>query len=77
MQTVMDLLDTGYDVTVLTDGTSSRNPHDARLAFDQMRAWGASVVTSESLLFRLMRTAEQPAFRTISAMVKDGIPYIH
>lgn len=77
MQTVMDLLHTGYDVTVLADGTSSRHPHDAKLAFEQMKAWGASIITSEALLFRLMKTAEHENFRAISTMVKDSIPYIH
>lgn len=73
----MDLLFDGYEVTLLADGTSSRHPHDAILAFEQMSRWGATVVTSESLLFRLMRSANHEKFRSISALVKENIPYTH
>lgn len=77
LQTVADLIDGGYEVTVLADGTSAQQAHDVQLAFEQMRHWGASVVTSESLLFRLMRTAGHEQFRKVSALVKDRIPYAH
>lgn len=77
LQTVADLLDDGYEVTVLADGTSAQQPHDVQFAFELMRQWGAFVATSESLLFRLLRTASHEQFRTISALVKDRIPYAH
>lgn len=77
LQTVADLLDGGYEVTVLADGTSAQQPHDVQLAFGLMQQWGASIATSESLLFRLVRTASHEQFRNISALVKDRIPYAH
>lgn len=55
MQTVLDLLDRGYDVHVLADGVSSANKEEIAIALAAMRQAGARITTSDSCSFQLMR----------------------
>ena len=54
IQTVLDLLDKGYDVHVLADGVSSANKEEVPIALATMRQAGARITTSESCSFQLM-----------------------
>ncbi|MCF8081289.1 MAG: hydrolase [Desulfobacterales bacterium] len=69
-QTALDLLDDGYEVQVLGDAVSSRDPENRTLAFDRMRDAGAIVTSTEAALFELMRKSEGPAFKQILSLVK-------
>lgn len=53
-QTVLDLLDKGYDVHVLADGVSSGNKEEVPIAIAGMRQAGARITTSDSCSFQLM-----------------------
>lgn len=77
LQTVRDLLAAEYNVIVVADGTSAQRPCDVKLAFNQMRSWGATVISSEACLFNLMHSASHEKFRQISALVKDRIEFPH
>jgi len=77
LQTVLDLLAKEYQVMVVADGTSAQREHDVKLAFEQMRNWGASILSSESILFRLMQSADHERFRSISSLVKDHAEFPH
>ncbi|MFH0756295.1 MAG: hydrolase [Bacteroidota bacterium] len=70
LQTVMDLLDGGYDPVVVADCISSRHPEDKTTAIERMRASGAIITTSESVLFELARVAGTEEFKIISRLVK-------
>ena len=70
MQTVLDLLDDGYDVFPVADAISSRSPEDRSLALDRMRVSGATLVSTEMLLFELLRTAKDPRFRALQKLIK-------
>ncbi|ELR14382.1 isochorismatase domain containing protein 2, mitochondrial, putative [Acanthamoeba castellanii str. Neff] len=74
LQTVLDLLEGGYNVHVLADGTSSSRQADRLLALQRFSQAGAYVTTSESALFQLMQSAEHPSFKAISALVKEERP---
>ena len=62
MQTVLDLLDKGYEVYVLADGVSSTNKEEVPIALAEMRQAGARITTSESCAFRLMSNCPSDPF---------------
>lgn len=70
LQTVIDLLDSGYTVFVAADCVSSRKPVDRSMAKSRMRAEGAVYTTAEAILFELCGGAKEPGFKDISAIVK-------
>jgi len=70
LQTVFDALEQGYQVFVLEDTLSSRNPSDMTTALRLLRHQGAIVTTAESYLFMLMRSADHPAFRQIAKLIR-------
>ena len=74
---MLELLERDYQVMVVADGTSAQREYDVKLAFEQMRSWGASILSSESVLFRLMQSADHECFRNISSLVKDHIEFPH
>ena len=69
-QTALDLLTRGCRVDVIADAVSSRTALDKAVALERMRGAGANVVSTEMVLFELLRTAEAPEFRQILALVK-------
>lgn len=71
-QTTLDLLDAGYEVCLLADAVSSRDPEQKRIALERVRAAGATVATVEMLIYELMRDARDPAFRELLQLVKDA-----
>jgi isochorismate hydrolase len=70
LQTVRDLLKNGYTPVVVQDAISSRNQLDHTSALQEMRALGARITTTETLLFELMQDAKHPHFKAISALIK-------
>ncbi len=70
LQTVIDLLEAGYQPVVVHDCVSSRHRLDMDVALERMRREGAVITTVESLLFELTRTAGTDLFKGISALVK-------
>lgn len=70
MQTALDLLDNGMQPVIIADATGSRNAYDRKQAIRRMRRAGAVVTTVEAILFELCRSSKDPAFKTISNLVK-------
>jgi len=70
LQTVVDLVASGYTPVVVEDCISSRNPGDKRVAIHRMRAEGAVITTCESILFELIRVSGTDEFKAISRLVK-------
>lgn len=69
-QTVVDLLDGGFAVDVVSDAVGSRIATNKTVGLDRMRAHGATISSTEMLLFEWMQSAEHLAFRDIQSVVK-------
>ena len=70
LQTAFDALKLGYEVTLVEDCTDSRHVSDRAAGIALMRENGVQIVTSEMLLFQLMRDSRHSAFKTISKLVR-------
>lgn len=70
LQTVLDLLDDGYQPVIVGDCVSSRKLDDKEMALLRMRQEGAIVTSYESILFELARVSGTDTFRAISRLVK-------
>jgi nicotinamidase-related amidase len=73
-QTALDLIDMGFAVQVAADAVASRSTHDWAFALRRLAAAGAIITTTEAVLFEWLETADAPAFKAISALVKDFAP---
>ena len=71
MQTVLDLLEMGKEVHVITDAVSSQRPHDRTVAMQRMQSSGAVLTTSEAALFDLLGDSGRPHFKASSALIKQ------
>ena len=69
-QTVLDLLENGFQANVAADATSSRKAKDYEVALARMRQHGAEITTSEAMLFELMNVCGTDIFKQISKIVK-------
>ena len=69
-QTAVDLLRNGYEVFVVADAVSSRTADNKAIGIKTIRHEGAKILSTEAVLFALMRTAEHPKFRDIAKLVK-------
>lgn len=69
-QTVVDLLDGGFAVDVVSDAVGSRIATNKTVGLDRMRDHGATISSTEMLLFEWMQSAEHLAFRDIQSVVK-------
>jgi len=70
LQTAFDLLAAGYQVFLAADAVGSRRQLDWKIALDRLAAAGATIVTTESVLFEWCETAEAPEFKQFVAIVK-------
>lgn len=70
LQTVLDLIGSGYKPVVVADCISSRKAEDKKIALERMRSEGAVITTCESILFELTRVAGTDEFRAISRLIK-------
>ena len=70
LQTVIDLIDSGYRPVVVADCISSRNGEDKRISLERMQVEGAVITSCESILFELARVAGTDEFKVISGLVK-------
>ncbi len=69
-QTAMALARAGYEVQVVSDCVSSREPENKAAALSRMGAAGISPTTAETALFELLKVAQGDKFKQISNIVK-------
>lgn len=70
-QTVADLLASDRQAHVALDAISSRTEGDREIGVRRMRAAGMTPSGVELALFELLETSTHPAFKEISALVRD------
>jgi nicotinamidase-related amidase len=64
-QTVLDLIDNGYSVQVVSDAVSSRTKENSDIALAAMKSAGAHLTSAEMVLFELVRSAGDARFKKI------------
>ena len=69
-QTALELLADGYEVQVVSDAVSSRDPANKALALRRMETEGAKLTGTEMVLFELLGDAKDPAFKSVLQVVK-------
>lgn len=70
LQTAYDLLSLGYRVFIAADAVGSRRHLDWQIAMDRLSAAGATLITTESILFEWCESAESSVFKQFVAIVK-------
>lgn len=70
LQTCIDLKEKGYNPILVTDCIGSRKKSNVELTKLRAVQEGITLVSTESLLFELMRGAKHPAFREISQLIR-------
>ena len=68
-QTVIDCLQIGFEVIVISDAMSSRNRLDHEIALKRMTKSGAILTTTESIIFELCKTADRKEFKEIRNII--------
>ncbi len=69
LQTVMGLME-DFDVHVVTDACTSRTERNRDAAYDRLAAEGASLVTTEMVLFEWLHSAEHEHFKAVQRLIK-------
>jgi len=70
LQTSLDLLARGFEVFLLSDCITSRNPENKQAALSRLIQAGAIHSTLEMALFEMMRTADSPQFKAIQNLIR-------
>lgn len=70
LQTVIDLLDTGYHVHLVKDAVMSRRKENWQVGVDAATLAGAVISSTETALFQLLRVAGSEEFKKLSKLVR-------
>ena len=68
-QTVLDCLQKGFEVILISDSMGSRNRVDHEIALQRMTQSGAILTTTESIIFELCKTADREEFKEIRNII--------
>lgn len=69
-QTSLDLLNSGYELQVVTDCVSSRKKENKEVGIRRIVQAGGAETTTEMIIFELMKAAEGEAFKKMVKVVK-------
>ncbi|KAL7648840.1 UNVERIFIED_CONTAM: hypothetical protein RMT77_000759 [Armadillidium vulgare] len=72
--TALDLIEQNIDVHVVVDAVSSRSMMDRLYAFDRMKASGAFLTTSESVILGLAGGSHHPKFKELQKIIWESAP---
>ena len=70
-QTVLELLEKGYNVLVISDAMGSRNNSDHEISLQRMLYKGAIITTTESIIFEICKTSDRKEFKEIRNIIKN------
>lgn len=71
LQSAKDLLHEGFEVIVLSDGTSACSSHNFLSALDELRQMGARVTTAETIVYELLADANHKDYPTILEWIRE------
>ncbi|WP_320674626.1 isochorismatase family protein [Prochlorococcus sp. MIT 1341] len=71
LQTVLDLIEQDFNVFVVADAIASRNNVDKEFALTRAMSQGASLTTTESILFEICNNSIRPEFKELSTIIKE------
>lgn len=69
-QTALDLLRQGFEVHLITDCITSRDPKSKKVALKRLIQAGAIPSNLEMALFELMRSADAPQFKAVQNLIR-------
>lgn len=70
LQTAIDLIQKEYEVHVVADGVCSRRKLDWEIALRWMERGGAMIVTTEIIVFQLLKEAGTEEFKRLSKLLR-------
>lgn len=70
MQTALNLLTQKLDVSIVVDAVGSRHALDKQIALERLKQAGARLITLEMLAFEWLKSAQNPHFKEVLALVK-------
>lgn len=70
LQTVFDLLNNSYEVFVVKDACGSKSQENKIMALDRLKNAGAQIVSTEMVLFELLRSSKHPKFKEVQTLIK-------
>jgi nicotinamidase-related amidase len=68
--TALDLLERGFRVSIVGDAVCSRRPASLETGLAQARQAGAVVTSTETVVFQLLGSADNEAFRELSKLLR-------
>lgn len=69
-QSASDLIEEGYEVYVAKDACASRGKYEFKQGIERMQENGAKISCVEIVLFEWLRSAKNPYFKEIQALIK-------
>ncbi|MDR2643186.1 MAG: isochorismatase family protein [Planctomycetaceae bacterium] len=73
LQSAFDLILLGKEVVIVTDACACRFRNDYEMALRRLESAGATLSTTETIMFEWCETANNTAFRTISKLAKERL----
>jgi nicotinamidase-related amidase len=73
LQSAFDLMLLGKEVVIITDACACRFRNDYEMALRRLDSAGATLSTTETIMFEWCETANNTAFRTISKLAKERL----
>ena len=70
LQTIYDILNKGFDIFLVENASGSRNDKDKEIAIERLRKAGCEIVTTEMVIFELLKSSRHPKFKEIQALIK-------
>ena len=71
VQTAASLIESGYEVFVVSDATASRTVESEEACKTRLNASGAHIVTTEMVIFEWLSKAGTPAFKSLLPLIKQ------
>ena len=69
-QSAIALLEKGYNVFVVKDACASRETDEFKAGINLMEKEGAKIITTEMVVFEMLKSSKHPNFKEIQALIK-------